>query len=67
MIKVEQPGSGYSLRELGEKVNGAGGEGGSVTILCGDDPAPVVAAVGRLDPPIRLVPVALSPPGLRIS
>jgi D-glycero-alpha-D-manno-heptose-7-phosphate kinase len=52
---------------LGWKVNGAGGEGGSVTVLCGDDPGPVARAVAGLGPPFRLVPVALSPTGLQVS
>lgn len=52
---------------LGWKVNGAGGEGGSVTLLAGDDPGPLAEAVGRLGPPVRLVPVALSASGLRVS
>ena len=52
---------------LGWKVNGAGGEGGSVTVLCDGDPEPVAAAVAALGPPVRLVPVALSPTGLRVS
>jgi D-glycero-alpha-D-manno-heptose-7-phosphate kinase len=52
---------------LGWKVNGAGGEGGSVTIVCGEDPAPVAESVAGLGPPVRLVPVALSSTGLRIS
>ena len=52
---------------LGWKVNGAGGEGGSVTILCGEDRARVAESVAGLGPPVRLVPVALSSTGLRIS
>ena len=52
---------------LGWKVNGAGGEGGSVTILCEGDRAPVAEALAALGPPVRLVPVALSASGLRIS
>jgi D-glycero-alpha-D-manno-heptose-7-phosphate kinase len=49
---------------LGWKVNGAGGEGGSVTLLTGDDPGRVAGAVAGLG---RLVPVALSPTGLVVS
>ena len=56
-----------SAGALGWKVNGAGGEGGSVTILCGDRPDVVARAVGALGPPVRLVPVALSPAGLRVE
>lgn len=52
---------------LGWKVNGAGGEGGSITVLCDGDPGPVAAAVAALGPPVRLMPVALSPTGLQVS
>jgi D-glycero-alpha-D-manno-heptose-7-phosphate kinase len=52
---------------LGWKVNGAGGEGGSVTLLAGDDPERLAEAVTGCGPPVRLVPVALSPAGLRVS
>ena len=49
---------------LGWKVNGAGGEGGSVTLLAGEDREGLAAAVAEVG---RLVPVALSPTGLRVS
>ncbi len=52
---------------LGWKVNGAGGEGGSVTLLCDGDPARLSASVEALGAPVRLVPMALSPSGLRVS
>jgi D-glycero-alpha-D-manno-heptose-7-phosphate kinase len=52
---------------LGWKVNGAGGEGGSITLLADGDPSRLAEAVTRLGPPVRLVPVALSPTGLRVS
>jgi D-glycero-alpha-D-manno-heptose-7-phosphate kinase len=52
---------------LGWKVNGAGGEGGSVTLLCEGDRSALVEAVAALGPPVRLVPVGLSATGLRIS
>jgi D-glycero-alpha-D-manno-heptose-7-phosphate kinase len=56
-----------SAGALGWKVNGAGGEGGSVTLLSGDDPGPLAAAVAGLGGPVRLVPVALSATGLVVS
>jgi D-glycero-alpha-D-manno-heptose-7-phosphate kinase len=52
---------------IGWKVNGAGGEGGSVTLLCEGDRSAVAEAVAALGPPVRLVPVTLSATGLRIS
>jgi D-glycero-alpha-D-manno-heptose-7-phosphate kinase len=55
------------LGALGWKVNGAGGEGGSVTLLGDGDPSALAEAVRTLGPPARLVPVALSPSGLRVS
>ena len=54
-------------RALGWKVNGAGGEGGSVTLLAGDDRERLADAVAGLGPPVRLIPVALSPAGLQVS
>lgn len=53
----------------GWKVNGAGGEGGSVTILGGDSSArtrAMLAEVESADPLFRRVPVSLSPEGLRV-
>jgi D-glycero-alpha-D-manno-heptose-7-phosphate kinase len=52
----------------GWKVNGAGGEGGSLTLLCG----PEAGARRRLaeaiaaNPRLRPIPIALSPDGLRV-
>jgi D-glycero-alpha-D-manno-heptose-7-phosphate kinase len=54
---------------LGWKVNGAGGDGGSVTLLCGADPAPtrrLVEAMQEVDASFRVVPTALSRTGLRV-
>jgi D-glycero-alpha-D-manno-heptose-7-phosphate kinase len=52
----------------GWKVNGAGGDGGSVTILLGPDDAardPMLEAIGVAVPAARAIPVALSPRGVR--
>jgi D-glycero-alpha-D-manno-heptose-7-phosphate kinase len=54
----------------GWKVNGAGGEGGSVTVLCGEGPEDreqVARAVDGLGGGIRRIPVALSRAGLQVS
>ncbi|HSB60619.1 MAG TPA: GHMP kinase [Vicinamibacteria bacterium] len=54
---------------LGWKVNGAGGEGGSVTLLC-DESSPrkraLVRAIEGADPVFRHVPTRLSRQGLRV-
>ena len=54
---------------LGWKVNGAGGEGGSLTLLCGESAAArrtLVRAVEQADPAFRHVPTSLSRHGLRV-
>ena len=54
---------------LGWKVNGAGGEGGSVTLLCGPDLAStrrLFRALPEIDPSFRVVPTTLSQGGLRV-
>lgn len=54
---------------LGWKVNGAGGEGGSVTILGGDSSRRTRAMLSEIessDPLFRRIPVSLSPCGLRV-
>jgi D-glycero-alpha-D-manno-heptose-7-phosphate kinase len=54
---------------LGWKVNGAGGDGGSVTLLCGADSAShrrVVETVQGIDASFRVIPTALSRAGLRV-
>ena len=54
---------------LGWKVNGAGGEGGSITLLCGEDSArkrALVREVEQADPSFRHVPTYLSRHGLRV-
>jgi D-glycero-alpha-D-manno-heptose-7-phosphate kinase len=54
---------------LGWKVNGAGGEGGSVTLLCGTDlrqKRRLVRDVGESSELIRIVPIRLSSHGVRV-
>jgi len=52
---------------LGCKLNGAGGEGGSITVLCGRDSArPLHRAIEGADPLFRVVPTSLSRDGLRV-
>jgi len=54
---------------LGWKVNGAGGEGGSITLLCGADmraKRDLLRAVQHADPRFRVVPISLSRFGLRV-
>ena len=53
----------------GWKVNGAGGEGGSVTILCGQEPdrkRELLRAVAEAVPQTRIIPTALSRHGVRV-
>jgi D-glycero-alpha-D-manno-heptose-7-phosphate kinase len=49
---------------VGWKVNGAGGDGGSLTILCGRDRR-IQAAIAAAVPASRTIPVTLSPQGVR--
>lgn len=54
---------------LGWKVNGAGGEGGSVTLLCDEHAAKkraLVRAIETEDPLFRSIPIHLSRHGLRV-
>jgi D-glycero-alpha-D-manno-heptose-7-phosphate kinase len=56
-------------RALGWKVNGAGGEGGSLTVLCDEDSArkrALVRAIEQDSPLFRNVPIHLSRHGLRV-
>jgi D-glycero-alpha-D-manno-heptose-7-phosphate kinase len=56
-------------RALGWKVNGAGGEGGSVTLLCGPDmPANhrLQRALCESGSPFNVIPTSLSRDGLRV-
>jgi D-glycero-alpha-D-manno-heptose-7-phosphate kinase len=54
---------------LGWKVNGAGGEGGSLTLLC-DESSPrkraLLRAIEDADPAFRHIPIYLSRQGLRV-
>ncbi|MHB8055739.1 MAG: GHMP family kinase ATP-binding protein [Candidatus Aminicenantales bacterium] len=53
----------------GWKVNGAGGEGGSMTILASPDDGPrrrMIAAILKLGGGIRPLPVSLSPAGVEV-
>jgi D-glycero-alpha-D-manno-heptose-7-phosphate kinase len=54
---------------LGWKINGAGGEGGSLTLLCGESSARKRALVREIEeenPGIRSIPIYLSRHGLRV-
>jgi D-glycero-alpha-D-manno-heptose-7-phosphate kinase len=54
----------------GWKVNGAGGEGGSVTILCGREKGAksrMESALWEADPLFGVVPTTVSPEGVRAS
>lgn len=54
---------------LGWKVNGAGGEGGSVTLLCGDlshEKRAMIRAIEQDNPLYRNIPIYLSRHGLRV-
>lgn len=54
---------------LGWKVNGAGGDGGSVTLLCGsrsDQKRAMIRAVESENPLFRHIPIYLSRQGLRV-
>jgi D-glycero-alpha-D-manno-heptose-7-phosphate kinase len=54
---------------LGWKVNGAGGEGGSLTLLCGPDRSAkrrLLRGLREADPLFQIIPTSLSPQGLRV-
>jgi D-glycero-alpha-D-manno-heptose-7-phosphate kinase len=53
---------------IGWKVNGAGGDGGSVTILTGhdDDKQTIEHRIAAINPSYRLIPVEVSTAGLRV-
>jgi D-glycero-alpha-D-manno-heptose-7-phosphate kinase len=56
-------------RASGWKVNGAGGEGGSVTVLLAsgeDSRASLVADIARVNPSYRLLPTRLAPHGVGV-
>ena len=53
----------------GWKVNGAGGDGGSVTVLCGSSPGQRAQLGGLIQagvPGVRSLPVTLSPAGVKV-
>jgi D-glycero-alpha-D-manno-heptose-7-phosphate kinase len=55
---------------LGFKVNGAGGDGGSITLLCGGaaaQKAAVVAAIAAEDAGCRNIPITLDDAGVQVS
>ncbi len=54
---------------IGWKVNGAGGAGGSLTILSAtrESKAELEHRVGTMDPRYRVLPVEISPSGLRVE
>ncbi len=58
-----------ALGAIGWKVNGAGGEGGSVTIVSASPHARAEfeGSVGALDPAYRVIPIEMSPIGLRVE
>jgi D-glycero-alpha-D-manno-heptose-7-phosphate kinase len=54
---------------MGWKVNGAGGEGGSVTLLCGansSEKRAMIQAIERTNPAFKSLPIYLSRFGLRV-
>jgi D-glycero-alpha-D-manno-heptose-7-phosphate kinase len=54
---------------IGWKVNGAGGEGGSITLLGGPKAAAqqaMLAAIQRADPFLQVIPIRLSRDGLQV-
>jgi D-glycero-alpha-D-manno-heptose-7-phosphate kinase len=54
---------------VGWKVNGAGGEGGSVSILCGCRASrinPMLDAITDLNPAFRIIPLSLDHSGLQV-
>jgi len=54
---------------VGWKVNGAGGEGGSLTLLCGSrshEKRAMIKAVEAAEPAFRSIPIYLSRQGLRV-
>jgi D-glycero-alpha-D-manno-heptose-7-phosphate kinase len=54
---------------IGFKVNGAGGEGGSLTLLCGESSArkrALIREIEQTSPAFRGIPIYLSRHGLRV-
>lgn len=56
-------------RALGWKVNGAGGDGGSITLLSGSaaEKAVLERRIYQMDAPFQVLPVQVSPTGLCVS
>jgi D-glycero-alpha-D-manno-heptose-7-phosphate kinase len=55
---------------LGWKVNGAGGDGGSLVVLCNDNPAQrdaFVASVQQQLPHVQAIPIHYSPTGVQVT
>lgn len=54
----------------GWKINGAGGEGGSVSLLCGPDPQrrrDMARGIRAIDPALQIIPIRLSQHGLWVT
>lgn len=65
--KIIQIANAYGV--LGWKVNGAGGEGGSLTLLCGNrsyEKRAMIKAIEETSPSFRNIPIYLSRQGLRV-
>ena len=64
IIKIAQ-----DFGAFGWKVNGAGGEGGSLTLLCGarsHEKRAMIKAIEEFSPSFRNIPIYLSRQGLRV-
>jgi D-glycero-alpha-D-manno-heptose-7-phosphate kinase len=62
--------AGAARGALGWKINGAGGEGGSVAILCGPEGgsrAAIEAAVCQASSAYKVLPTTIAPAGLQVS
>ncbi|MDQ3385537.1 MAG: GHMP kinase, partial [Actinomycetota bacterium] len=63
-------GAARAAGATGWKPNGAGGDGGSLTLLAGPEPAAMeglVAAVRAVEGPHAVLPVRLAPHGLSVT
>ena len=59
----------HEHKVLGWKVNGAGGEGGTVTLLCGSSASAqrgLLRTIAQANPLFQTIPIALSRTGLRV-
>ena len=62
-------GAATAVGALGWKVNGAGGDGGSITLLCGKEARTrrdLMQALGAADSELRVIPTSLCRHGLRV-